>query len=96
LRNSDRNIFPTLFLFGKRGPTDFASGFAHGFLPFLGTGVCRNAFTASSNLMPLRFGIIVFASFFFSLAGFDFDTDSLSAPWNVRGFWFNKAIAFLI
>src|SRR5271168_3547166 len=52
------NELPSLFLFGKRGPTDIASGFAHGFFSFLGTGVFRNALTASSNLMPLRFGII--------------------------------------
>ena len=54
-------------------------------------GVCSNALTASSNLMPLRFGIITSCFFFFF-----FGTDSLSAPGDTRDFWFNKAGHLLV
>jgi hypothetical protein len=62
------------------------------FLPLfdLGGGVCSNARTASSNLTPLKFGIITLDNFF---VAFDrFGTDSLSASRYVRSFLFNKAI----
>jgi len=59
-------------------------------LDFFGGGVCSNARSASSNLTPLKFGIITLDSFFFC---FDrFCTVSLSAPRYMRSFLFNKAI----
>lgn len=50
--------------------------------------------TASSNLTPLRFGNISSAGFVLCFARFGFATISLSAPRNMRGFWFHKAIEF--
>ena len=69
----------------------------HFFLAFfLGGGVCANAFIASSNLTPLKLGSIVSASFFSCFDLFDFATDSLSTPRNMRGFWFHKVIALVL
>lgn len=65
------------------------------FSPFFlsgGNGVLSNAFKASSNLTPLRFGNITGSGRFLCFARFDFDTYSLSAPRNMRGFWFYKAV----
>jgi hypothetical protein len=57
---------------------------------FFGGGVCSNARSASSNLTPLKFGIITLDNFFFAVDRFG--TDSLSAPRYARSFLFNKAI----
>jgi hypothetical protein len=64
------------------------------FLPFFetGGGVLSKAFKASLNETPLRFGSIVWASFFFSFALFNFATISLSSPRDAPWFWFHKAI----
>ena len=61
-----------------------------------GGGVCSNARSASSNLTPLKLGSISFAGRFLCFARFDSDTDSLSAPRNMRGFWFYQAIKLLV
>jgi hypothetical protein len=61
-------------------------------LDFLGGGVLSNAFKASLNETPLKFGIIVSAGFVLCFARFDLATVSLSAPRNMWGFWFHKAI----
>jgi hypothetical protein len=57
-----------------------------------GGGVLSKAFKASLNETPLKFGNIVSAGFLWCFARFDLATISLSAPRNMRGFWFNKAI----
>ena len=92
-RDSRRNESPSLFLFGKHWPANFASRFAHGFLSFFGSGVFSNAFNPSLKSTPYKFGSMT------SLAGFAFcfdrfDTDSLSAPRYVWSFWFHKTVIF--
>ena len=65
------------------------------FLPFFasgGNGVLSKAFKASLNETPLRFGSITGTGRLLCFARFGFGTISLSAPSNVRGFWFYKAV----
>jgi hypothetical protein len=62
----------------------------------LGGGVLSKAFKASLNETPLKFGSIVSAGFVLCFARFDLATVSLSAPRNMRGFWFHKTIELAI
>ena len=62
---------------------------AHFFFFEVGGGVLSNAFKASLNETPLKFGSIVSPGFVLCFARFDLATVSLSAPRNMRGFWFH-------
>jgi hypothetical protein len=62
------------------------------FFASIGTGVCKIARNASSNLTPLRFGSMTGSGCFLCFALFAFGTNSLSPPWNMRGFLFYKAV----
>jgi hypothetical protein len=84
---------PRFCLFGSAGlPTFGVSLIYFGFLVSGGKGVLSNAFKASSNFTPLRFGSITSAGRLLCFARFGFGTISLSAPWNMRDFWFYKAV----
>jgi hypothetical protein len=85
--------FPRFSFLGSIGlPTLFGSLiYFFGFLSS-GGGVCSNARSASSNLTPLKLGNISFGGRLLCFARFDFATDSLSAPRNMRGFRFHQTI----
>jgi hypothetical protein len=92
LRDSRGNELPTLLFFRHRGSANFTSRFDHGFFRFFGGGVLSNARNPSLKSTPYKLGSITSAGLFLCFARFDFATISLSAPWNVRGFWFHKTV----